>query len=157
MKNKLTIVIVLFLIIVAMLGIWIVDLKSTIDYERESNGVSLLNYEANEFCIEVAQAYYNGDEQKLKELYIDDEPIENSDSLKDLELAFRDFKQLQYIAKSEMPQASYEVQYRVLSEFTEEIQNELSIDSVDNSIRQIIIVAKNLKTNKWGFKVVDYR
>lgn len=157
MKNKPTIVIVLFLIIVAMLGIWIVDLKSTIDYERESNGVSLLNYEANEFCIEVAQAYYNGDEQKLKELYIDDEPIENSDSLKDLDLAFRDYKQLQYIAKSEMPQASYEVQYRVLSEFTEEIQNELSIDRVDNSIRQIIIVAKNLDTNKWGFKVVDYR
>lgn len=157
MEKKLAIVIVFLLIILAMLTIWVVELKGTIQYERKSYAVSLLNYEANEFCIEVAQAYYNDNDLKIKEFYIDAEPIENLDIIKDLELAFMNFKQIQYISQPEMPQASFEVQYKVLSDFTEEVKDELSINSVDKLIRQIIIVDKNLDTNKWGFKVVDYR
>ncbi|PKM51449.1 MAG: hypothetical protein CVV02_05795 [Firmicutes bacterium HGW-Firmicutes-7] len=157
MEKKLTAGIVLLFIIALILGIWTFELKGTINYEREAYAVSLLNYEANEFCIKVAQAYYSGDEDKIKEYYVENEAIENLDSLKDLELAVIGFKQLNYIANSERLEATYEIQYRVLSEFTEEVKNELSIDPLDKSIRQMILVVKNIETNEWAFMSVDYR
>ena len=140
--TKKNIVLVILLVIIIGLTLWVFDLKETLKYERESYGVTLLNYEANEFCMQVAQFYYNKDYDRIKEYYIEGESVE-IEYFKDIELAFLSLKQTKYISDSIIPQASYEVQYRVISD--------------DELVRQSIMVVKNQETKDWKFQVLDYK
>jgi hypothetical protein len=58
-----------------------------------------------------------------------------------------------YICDSLIPQASYEVKYRVISDDTVSIQNNSSTKKGDETVRQIIMVVKNPETNDWKFQV----
>ncbi len=141
-------------ILAALFFVLYLDSIGTIEYERESYSQSLLNHEANEFCLRIAMAYCRNDKQMIQEHSLAD-GLELPEFLDGADMAISGLKQSKYIFDSKQPYATYFIDYYVTTASANKAKEYIT-QSAGRSVRQTIHIEKDPVSEKWLFKALNY-
>ncbi len=146
MKKQYVLTILFFLSSIVFLVLFL-QVQDARRYERNSYQETMLNFEATDFCLRMALAYCTDDMQTIQTHIVSDDLPEVSIVL-DADAAIKGLKQTLYVADPTMPSATYAIDYAIPASAPEE--------AAGRTIRQTMLVKKDLGNSMWTFSVLAY-
>ena len=144
-RNKVAIILLSISTLVVL--ILYINTRDHFKYIQEQDKLRILNYEADEYCLQLALAYCSDEWDKYALFFDEGIEIEPPLSFTNGSRSIKHFKKTKHIAHTNSsPFATYIIDYSVF----EATQTEPSI------IRQTILIQKD-DNNYWTFEILNYR